>query len=248
VKRVLVIQHESYEALGTWGPILKERVKRARFINFERTPDLEPSLQGYDGIILLGGYMGVYESERYAHLKIERKLIEQALKRDMPILGICLGSQILASVLGASVGKHDEREMGWYEVELTEEGKKDPVIGHFKARERFFQSHGDIFEIPKSAVHLARSQICEGQAFRYGTKVYGIQFHLEVNLSIIEDWFEMPENSEHFASGKFPPGEIRKDTSRYLDRSMELSQETFRRFLDISGAEPKAIRLGSGPR
>jgi GMP synthase (glutamine-hydrolysing) len=248
VKRVLVIQHESYEALGTWGPILKQRVKRTRFVNFERTPELEPSLDGYEGVILLGGYMGVYESDSYSHLKIELKLIEEALKRDLPILGICLGSQILATVLGAQVQRHTEREMGWYDIELTEAGRADPVVGHFKPREKVFQSHGDIFEIPKSAEHLMRSEICEGQAFRYGKKVYGIQFHLEVNLTIIDDWFEMPENRELFASGKFAPGEIRRDTSKYLERSMELSQETFRRFLDISGTEPKAIRLGSAPR
>src|SRR4051812_21223162 len=99
---------------------------RIRFINFERTPDAKPTLDRYDGVILLGGYMGVYEADSYTHLKVELKLIEDAIKRELPILGICLGSQILASVLGASVRRHTEREMGWYDIELTDAGAADP--------------------------------------------------------------------------------------------------------------------------
>jgi GMP synthase (glutamine-hydrolysing) len=250
MKRVMVIQHESYEALGTWNPILKELGQRIRYVNFERTPEACPTLDRYDGVILLGGYMGVYESDSYAHLKVELKLIEEALKRELPILGICLGSQILASVLGASVRQHTEREMGWYDVELTDAGQADPVIGHFQRKEKVFQSHGDIFDVPASAVHLASSEICHGQAFRYGKNAYGLQFHLEVNRAIIDDWFAMPENQALFAAsgGKFQPDRIRADTVRHLDRSMALSEETFRRFLQIAGARDRPIRLGSGHR
>lgn len=252
MKRIMVIQHESYEALGTWGPILKEEGKRIRYINFERTPDAEPTVDRYDAVILLGGYMGVYETDRFAHLKVEFKLIEEALKKEIPILGICLGAQILASVLGASVSRHTEREMGWYEVKLTDEGMVDPVLGHFGensfGKEKVFQSHGDVFDVPSTAVHLARSEICEGQAFRYGKNVYGLQFHLEVNRPIVDDWFEMPENQEIFASsqGKYVPDAIRKDTDLHLPRSMTLSGETFRRFLGLYGSKERRIRLGSG--
>jgi GMP synthase (glutamine-hydrolysing) len=250
LKRILVLQHESYHALGTWGSILREKGKRLRFVNFERTPDANPGLDGYDAIILLGGYMGIYESDSYAHLKIELKLIEEALKREMPILGICLGSQILAAVLGASVRKHTEREMGWYDVSLTEAGVVDPVIGHFGRVEKVFQSHGDIFDVPASAEHLARSEVCEGQAFRYGKNAYGLQFHLEVNREIVDDWLVMPENQEHFSGGgRFSPELIRKDTERYLERSMTLSEATFRSFLKNAkpdGEVSRRIWLGSG--
>jgi GMP synthase (glutamine-hydrolysing) len=248
MKRITVIQHESYEALGTWGPILREQGKRIRFINFERTPEADPSIDRYDAIVLLGGYMGVYEVDKYAHLNVELKLIEEALKRELPILGICLGSQILASVLGATVRQHTEREMGWYDVELTDAGAADPVIGHFGRTEKLFQSHGDIFEVPKSAVHLARSAICEGQAFRYGKNAYGLQFHLEVNRTIIDDWLKMPENQEIFSgsAGKFSPERISADTDRYLKASMDLSEETFHRFLRIGGTGSRRVRLGSG--
>ncbi len=247
MKRVMVIQHESYEALGTWESILRQEGLRIRFVNFERAPDACPTLDRYDGVILLGGYMGVYEAESYGHLKVELKLIEEALKRELPILGICLGSQILASVLGASVRKHTDREMGWYDVRLTPAGAADPVIGHFGASEKVFQSHGDIFEVPSGAEHLASSDLCAGQAFRYGKNAYGLQFHLEVNRPIVDDWLEMPENREIFESsgGKFCPERIREDTDRHLEHSMRLSAETFRRFLRISGAKGRPMRLGS---
>jgi GMP synthase (glutamine-hydrolysing) len=140
--------------------------------------------------------------------------------------------------------------MGWYDIELTEAGEVDPVIGHFGRRERVFQSHGDVFEIPASATHLAWSEICAGQAFRYGKYAYGLQFHLEVNRPIVDDWLEMPENEEIFegSAGRYSPEAIRQDTDRFLDRSMELSREAFRRFLVIAGGAHRPIRLGSGHR
>jgi GMP synthase-like glutamine amidotransferase len=133
-------------------------------------------------------------------------------------------------------------------VELTDEGLADPVIGHFRRKERVFQSHGDIFDVPQSAVHLARSEICHGQAFRYGKNAYGLQFHLEVNDAIIEDWFAMPENQPFFSgpAAKFSPEAIRQDTQRFLERSTALSEETFQRFLRVAGSKERAIRLGSG--
>ena len=176
-----VIQHESYEVLGTLDPLLRKKGLRIRYVNFERSPDLKPSIEKYDGLILLGGYMGVYEAEKYTHLKVEMSLIEQALKRKMPVLGICLGAQILAHVLGAPVRKHSHREMGWYDVNLTDVGLKDPVLGHFGKSEKVFQSHGDTFDIPETAEHLAWSERCLGQAFRYQENVYGLQFHLEAD-------------------------------------------------------------------
>ena len=250
MKNILLIQHESYEALGTLDPVLKKEGVRIRYVNFERTPDLEPSIQKYDGLILLGGYMGVYEADRYNHLKTEMKLIEDALKLELPILGICLGAQILAHVLGAKVQKHHEREMGWYDLDLTTEGTRDPVLEHFQPKEKLFQSHGDTFEIPKAAVHLAKSAICEGQAFRYGNQVYGFQFHLEIDAPIIEHWHEMPENIALFAKfpGKFPVKTIRENTKTYLPRSIDLSTEAFTRFLRVAGKAERATVLGSGHR
>lgn len=244
----MLIQHESFEVLGTLDPLLKKEGLRIRYVNFERNPKAQPSIDKYDGLILMGGYMGVYETHKYEHLKTEMKLIEDALKKKIPILGICLGSQMIAHVLGATVRKHTEREMGWYQIELTEAGTHDPVLKHFNKTETVFQSHGDTFEIPKEAVHLARSALCAGQAFRYQNNVYGFQFHIEIDQPTIKSWLEMPENQRFFSdpNSPFNPDTIQSDTLRYLPRSIELSTETFKCFLEIGGAKKRAIRVISG--
>lgn len=248
MKRIIVIQHEAYEVLGTLDPLLKKEGLRIRYVNFERDPCANPSLEKYDGLILMGGYMGVYEAEKYTHLKVEMALIEQALKKKLPVLGICLGAQILAHVLGADVRKHEFREMGWYDLHLSDEGQKDPVLGHFQKTEKVFQSHGDTFDIPATARHLAWSELCPGQAFRYGDNVYGLQFHLEVERKTVDQWLELPENQEIFRNsrGRFVPGNIKADTDRFLSNSMALSEEAFTRFLKLSGKRARFIRIGSG--
>ena len=170
----------------------------------------------------------------------------------MPILGICLGAQILAHVLGAPVRKHSHREMGWYDVNLTDSGLKDPVLGHFGKSEKVFQSHGDTFDIPKTAVHLAWSERCSSQAFRYDDNVYGLQFHLEADATIVRDWLELPENQKIFQDSvgahadRFVPEIIRAETEKYISRSMSLSTEAFTKFLTIAGVKERAVLLGSG--
>lgn len=194
--------------------------------------------------------MGVYESDRYQHIKVECQLIEQALARNIPILGICLGSQILAHVLGAPVRKHTEREAGWHQIQLTAEGKKDPLLSHFEETETVFQMHGDTFDIPKEAVHLASSQACSSQAFRYGKKAYGIQFHLEVDPAMVHRFLHIPANRSEMEelNGKHTMERIETETNLYLNRSMELSKKTFLGFIDLFGIQDRAVshRLGHG--
>ena len=237
MRRVIIFKHVAHEVLGTLNPLLREQGFRIRYVNFEREPEAQPSLDKYQGLVVFGGWMGVYEADRYPHIKVECQLIEQALKRDIPILGICLGSQILAHVLGAHVRKHEEKEVGWHDVELTEEGRRDPLLSHFRAKERVFQMHGDTFDIPQGAVHLARSSICTGQAFRYGAKAYGLQFHLEVDQAMIDRFLRVPENREEVESfgGKSAIERMEEETHKHLARSEELSRQTFLEFVKLFG-------------
>lgn len=248
MRKVVIFQHVSNEILGTLNPLLKKRGLRIRYVNFERHPDEEPVLDRYNGIVILGGHMGVYEADRYTHIKVEMQLIEKALAKGIPILGICLGSQILAHVLGAEVRKHSEKEIGWHDVHLTEEGQKDPLLSHFKKSEKIFQMHGDTFDIPKSAQHLAYSDLCPGQAFRYGDKVYGFQFHLEVDRAMIDRWLQSPMNQEDLqnSQGKFTAERISSETEQYLEHSIDLSQKTFSKFIDLFQLKERPQLLDSG--
>ena len=239
--KILVCQHVPYEILGTFNPLLKEHGFRLRYVNFGRTPDSQPTLDGYQGLVILGGPMCLDQSDRFPHLKYEMQLIEQALKRDLPILGICLGAQLIAKTLGAWVGPNREKEIGWYNLELTPEGQEDPVLGHLKPVEKIFQWHGDTFTLPQGAVQLATSSGCAQQAFRYGDKAYAMQFHLEVDEPMIERWLQVPGHLTELAAlqGRIDPQQILRETPQYIGRLKELSRLTFGAFLKTFHFEKK---------
>ncbi len=248
MRRVIIFKHVAHEVLGTLNPILREQGFRIRYVNFEREPEARPSVEKYQGIVVFGGWMGVYEAERYPHIKVECQLIEQALKRGIPVLGICLGAQILAHVLGANVRKHEHKEVGWHNVQLTEDGRADPVIGHFRDTERLFQMHGDTFDLPQGAVLLAKSAVCPGQAFRYGEKAYGLQFHLEVDKAMIDRFLLVKENRQELElfGGKQAIAKMEDETGLHLPRSLELSRAAFLAFTRIFGLGERSTLTRSG--
>jgi GMP synthase (glutamine-hydrolysing) len=191
--------------------------------------------------------MSVYETRKYPYLTTELHLIEQAIQKDIPVLGVCLGAQLIAKALGARVTKNGEKEIGWYDVSRTHEAKKDPVVGHFKDSEKIFQWHGDTFETPKGAIHLASSQSCSNQAFRYGKRVYGFQFHLEVDEPMIERWLKTPSFKKELESlgGSETADKIRKETKSYIHRLTVLSQRCFGEFSQLFGIQKTFQRLPS---
>lgn len=247
MSKILVFQHVAYEILGTLNPLLKESGFRIRYINFDRTPEAQPTLDGYQGLVILGGPMNVDQANRYPHLNYEIRLIEEAIQKDMPILGICLGAQLIARALGADVCRNPVREIGWYDIAVTKEGKKDPLLSHFKKKEKIFLWHGDTFEIPKGAVHLAASSDCPNQGFRYGDKVYAFQFHPEVDKPMIERWLKVPDRLKELEElkGKTDVAKIRNETKIHINSLKHLSERTFREFIKLFEKKKKYRRLPS---
>ncbi len=245
MRKIMVVQHVGHEPLGTLNPMLKAAGFRIRYVNFGREPDKAPSLEGYRGLIVLGGPMGVYEAENLPHLKHEMTMIEDALKRDLPVLGICLGSQLLAHVLGSTVRKGKTMEIGWLDVERTE--ATDPLFQTYAPSEKVFQLHQDTFDIPKDAVQLARSALYEGQAFRYGQKAYGLQFHLEVDKAMVLRWLKIADNIQMLkdSKGLYNEAEIIAGTEAHIARNLELAGATFAKFIEIFGLPERPILLGS---
>ncbi len=233
MNKLLVCQHVPFELLGTLNPLFKSFGFRIKYVNFGRYPKSRPSLDGYHGLIVLGGPMSVYDDAGFPHLLTEVELIRDALQRGIPILGICLGAQLLARALGASVRPNPRKEIGWYDVSLTEEGRLDPLFGHFAQSERIFQWHGDTFDLPDQAVRLAHSEACENQAFRYGEHAYGLQFHLEVDAALIERWLSVPVHLAEIEElgGTIDPNSIRAETRERIAEAMRLSDRTFSEFV-----------------
>ncbi|MCP4039497.1 MAG: type 1 glutamine amidotransferase [bacterium] len=244
--RLLVFQHVAHEILGTLDPLLRSHGFRNRYVNFGRDPDATPNLDGYHGVIVLGGPMNVDESDEHPHLETEVRLLAEAMDRDLPVLGICLGAQLLAKALGAEVSPNHQKEIGWYEVTPTDEAEDDPLFSHFTPAERLFQWHGDTFDIPRGGVRLATAPTCENQAFRYGDRAYGLQFHLEVDTPLIERWLGVPHHREEIEAedGRICPDRIRRDTETHASRLEELGERVFTDFIGLFG---ELRRRGEGP-
>lgn len=188
-KKILSIQNISCETLGTFEDLL---VSEGYVLNKVLAPK-EPIPQSaieFSAIILLGGPMSVYEGIPY--LNKEQTLIRDALRRNIPILGVCLGSQLIAGALGGTVYKGAKKEIGWYDVKITDKGLDNLFKGLEKKELRVFQWHGDTFTLPQDAVVLAHSDLYP-QAFRIGS-AYGLQFHLEVTTDMIKVWTEEYRN------------------------------------------------------
>ena len=233
------------ENLGSLREVMQEFGFRTKFVNFGRDPGAQPTLEKCQLLVVLGGSMGVYEAESYPHLQLECSLIEQALKLEIPILGICLGAQILSHTLGGKVERHKEVEAGWCEVQLTPEGLRDSSFAKLGSGELFFQMHQDTFSVPSSAVHLAESTVCTSQAFRYGKNAYGLQFHLEADGVMIENLLRDEDSLRKFA-GADAVERLRVETSGALPKSLELSRKFFTDFFLQAGFSKRARISGHG--
>lgn len=188
---VLIIKNVSVEGPGTIEDHLRIGNIPFTIIDLEQAQPL-PDIHSYSHVVIMGGPMAVYEMDRTPNLKDEARFIEKAVTAGKQVLGVCLGAQMLAHVLGARVYPGGQKEIGWSEVALTEEGVTDPCMAGLAVEgtriAQVFQWHGDTFELPKGAVRLASSALYRNQAFRYSDRVYALQFHIEVTPSIVHGW------------------------------------------------------------
>jgi GMP synthase-like glutamine amidotransferase len=190
--KVLVFRHVPFEDIGRIGPLLEERGIGCDCADLYREGAAAPDIAAYDGLIFMGGPMSANDPLPY--LDLEKALIGQAAERRQPLLGVCLGSQLIARSLGAEVHRNPEKEIGWYDLRFTEAAADDAVFGGIPGPETVFHWHSDTWELPPGAVRLARSKACSNQAFRAGSNIYGLQFHLEVTPAMIADWLAQDQN------------------------------------------------------
>jgi len=235
--KVLVFQHVAAEPLGTLDPMLRNRGHRIRYVNFHRDPDAKPDISRYNALIILGGPQMPDQGKQYPHLNVEMRCVEAALKRDIPVLGICLGAQLLAYTLGGEVRPMKEWEIGWYDLLPTPAAAADPLFCSLTQPHPVFQWHGYTFDMPAGAIHLARSATCPNQAFRYSHHAYGLQCHLELDERLINRWLALPEYLRDLeANGRRgDDAVIREQTHRLIGQSADLSSEIFGQFLSPLG-------------
>ena len=192
--RFLVLQHIEAEHPGILRDFMAEDGVRWDAVELDEGEGIPP-LDGYDAMVVMGGPMDVWEENLHPWLVLEKAAIVDAVReRGMPFLGVCLGHQLLADALGGAVGSMGSAEVGILDVELTDEGRRDPVIGSVPTTFKALQWHGaEVTRLPADAVVLARSPVCPVQAFRVGASAFGIQYHVELTSSTVHEWGVIPE-------------------------------------------------------
>ena len=232
--KLLVFQHVASEPLGHLDRLLRESGCRIRYVNFGREPHAQPDVRRYDGLVVLGGPMNVDQVALYPHLETEIAVIREAVNAGKPMLGICLGGQLLAAAMGGRVQPNPVPEIGWYQLHVRPQAHHDPLLRHFERTPRHvFQWHAYTFEPPPGAVPLAWTRSCRQQAYRIGDHAWGLQFHLEADEALIERWLTLPggrdEIERHWNARRI--ARIRAGNRRHLSAAETLSERVFGEFV-----------------
>ena len=233
MKTCLVLRHVAFEDLGMLASILSRRGFEARYLDagvegFERA-----QFEDSDLVVVLGGPIGVYQDDAYPFLPHETALISDRVGASRPTLGICLGAQLMAKALGASVAPGPQKEIGWAPVELTREGRAGP-LRHLEGR-HVLHWHGDNLDLPSACDNLASTLHCPFQAFRKGPNLLGLQFHIEIDPRRIEAW--LIGHTVELAQARISPDTVRADTARHGAALQQASTTVFNEWLDqIEGA------------
>jgi GMP synthase (glutamine-hydrolysing) len=188
---VLVLQHIACEPPGVYEDVLRERGATLHRVEVDAGEEL-PDWREFSAIVAMGGPMSANDDADLPWLREEKAFIAEAVRASFPFWGVCLGVQLLAASLGARVYAGAEPEVGVLPVELTEEGRRDPVFAALPPSLPALQWHGDTFDLPAGAVRLAGSPAYPNQAFRFD-HAYGVQFHLEVSSGMAREWMDVPE-------------------------------------------------------
>lgn len=232
MRPIIVLQHAASEPLGMIEDALAACGLPFRYVRAQDGDPVPPDIGAAAGLVVLGGSMGVRDQDKYPFLGEEKRLITQAVAQEVPISGVCLGAQLLASALGAAVGQNTRQEIGWHPVSLTAEAAADPLWHGLPATWTGFHWHGDFFETPPGAVSLASSALTPCQAFRFGSFAYGFQFHLEVTDAIIRDW--TGEFADELAREGLDDDSILGPLAEYLPPMQTLAREVFGRWAALA--------------
>ena len=204
MKQILALQQYWDDPPGYLGEILQEHGIECKIIKVDEAPI--PDAGRFDAILALGGPQHANAHDKYPYLAREKEFLRHVVEQDIPFLGICLGGQLLAGAMDAPVTRHHMTEIGFYEVQLTDEGKNDPLFQGLPGYQQVIHWHEDIFDLPDGAVRLATGESTVNQAFRIGQRAYGLQYHIEVTADMFNTWFRLHDNQNGVVKVLGPDG------------------------------------------
>ena len=212
-KTALAIRHVAFEDLGSFESVLREQGFEIQYADagIDRLEAVDPLKA--DLVVLLGGPIGAYEDDIYPFLRDEIRLAEKRLARDRPLLGICLGAQVIARALGSKVYPGPQKEIGWSPLTVNEAGMATGIRHLARSATNMLHWHGDTFDLPISATRLASTDICENQIYSWGAKTLAFQCHPEVRADAIERW--LIGHACELSSAKISVNQLREDTRRF---------------------------------
>lgn len=235
MKQVLALQHTWDDPPGYLSELMEEHDIPCDIVNVEEYPIPDPAQ--YAAILSMGGPQHANAHDKYPYLAQEKQVLRQVVEQDIPFLGICLGGQVLAGAMGAIVKRHHMTELGFYKVQLTDEGKDDPLYHGLPGYQQVFQWHEDTFAIPTGAVHLATSENTFNQAFRIGRRAYALQYHIELTPAMLQTWLYFPEYQQEVIKilGPNAPDVIEQARAKYYALYLAHGRLLFENFLRLSG-------------
>ena len=235
--KIHYLQHMPFEGLGfigEWARAEGHLLSATRLYKGEALPEGND----FDLLVVMGGPMGACDDDQYPWLTAEKRFMEKAVEAGRPILGVCLGAQLLAAVHGARVYRNRHKEIGWFPITLTDEARNSADFAALPAQFMVFHWHGDTFDIPRGAVRIAESEACRNQAFMCGPGVIGLQFHLESTQTMIREFVR--SMTEDLTEGPYvqKPAELLAG-----DDHFEVAHAALRHILNhLSTAAPAAMK------
>lgn len=233
---IFALYHAPHETSGLIGEIVKELGLSMTEVHLYDGEGLPRETSDLEGLVVMGGPMSVNDVTEYPFLLPEMQLIERVIADEKPVLGICLGAQLMARALGKKVYRNRVKEVGWYPIRRTPAAAHDPLFSQLPEETTVLHWHGETFDLPDGAHLLAHSERCEHQAFRIGHHAYGLQFHFEVTEPMLKTWCSLPEGKADLASSGQTPEATLSRAASVFRRLDPMARDLFRAYFKTAYA------------
>lgn len=245
---IVIFEHHPLETSARLGAALQDHGHRLRIVRPFADQPLPPDLDDVDGLVIMGGAMNVDQTDKHPWLDDEMAFIRQAFDADLPMVGVCLGAQLIAAALGGEVAAMDKPEIGWHPIRQSYPGTTDPILAGTPWVSTTFHMHGqEVTKLPDNATTLASSAACKNQAFRVGLYIYAFQYHFEWNRAEIEAQLDHPANIAWMQQHDIDPAAIKQQSDEHYPMYRHLGDRLCKQLVDLIFPLDKRVAFTTWP-